>query len=347
MCSLRNLAIIFLLFLLVPPLLTSYWLITNDNKFTVQSIITTQYAHIHILKHYLESFLMSVTDELQFLSQSPFLRDYLEWRYRMLTSTPSESVPSESVVLTTELEKKRQSLAAEFLLFSRYHDIYDQIRYLDETGQEIVRINSSGTTSQIVADKKLQNKADRYYFKETMQLSAEEIFVSPLDLNRENDNLERPLKPVIRYAKLVYYNSARKAGIVILNINANYFLKLLQDVRLIDSKGYFLNHPIPYNCWGGPHDLNTGYQFSTEYPQLATRALEASGIYETNNQIVLLQQVKVPQASYHWTLVFPQDKKVIPQLITPFYLVLIIMPMVIGLTGLIWLNLKLQRFPLS
>ena len=341
MFSLRTWAIIFLLFLLAPPLLTSFWVITNANKVIAQSIITTQYAHIHILKHYLESFLMTVANDLLFLAQSSPLQTYLELRYQMSILTHSEPA-----IPTTELEKKRQSLAAEFLLFSRHHGIYDQIRYLDETGQEIVRINSNGTVSQIVADKELQNKADRYYFKETMPLSAEEIFVSPLDLNRENGNLERPLKPVIRYATLVYYNKARKAGIVVLNIDANQFLQLLEKVRLVDPAGYFLNHPNPNNRWGGPNDLNTDYKFSTEYPQLATRALEHSGIYETNNQIVLLQQVNVPGASYQWTLVFPQDKNIIPQLLTRFHLFLTVILMVIGLVGLIWLK-KFKRFSLG
>ena len=343
MFILRIWAIVFLLFLLMPPLLTGVIIIKGTNEIIEKSVITTQYAYIYILKHHIESFLTTVADDLLFLAQSPPLQAYLALRNQEVSSTTS----SESVVLTIpHLEKTKQLrrvLAEEFLLFSRHRTIYDQVRYLDETGQEMVRINVNKAVSKIVADEDLQNKSDRYYFKETMPLSSEEIFVSPLDLNSEKGTLERPLKPIIRYATPVYYNKGRKAGIVVLNVNADQFLHPLGRVRLIDSAGYFLNHPNSNNCWGGPNDLNTGYKFSQEYPQLANQISAQAGVYETDNQIVLLQPINVPQASYHWTLILPQDKNIIPQLITRFHLWLNVLSMSIGLVGLIWL-LKFKRF---
>ena len=48
---------------------------------------------------------------------------------------------------------------------------YDQIRYLDETGMEAVRINFKNGCPEAVPAKQLQNKANRYYFKETLEIN--------------------------------------------------------------------------------------------------------------------------------------------------------------------------------
>ncbi|MCU7851828.1 MAG: hypothetical protein KZQ80_06415 [Candidatus Thiodiazotropha sp. (ex Monitilora ramsayi)] len=63
--------------------------------------------------------------------------------------------------------------------------IYDQIHYLDARGQEIIRINYNRGEPKNVGQEQLQNKAGRYYFDDTYNLNAGQIFVSPFDLNIE------------------------------------------------------------------------------------------------------------------------------------------------------------------
>ena len=88
----------------------------------------------------------------------------------------------------------RNALAKEFLSAIQQIGIYDQIRYLDESGMEIVRVNYNNDLPFIVPETQLQNKSKRYYFKESFQLEYGEIFVSQLDLNIERGVIEKPFK---------------------------------------------------------------------------------------------------------------------------------------------------------
>lgn len=90
-------------------------------------------------------------------------------------------------------------LSKIFLDFCKRKAIYDQIRFLDETGMERIRINFGQGRPYVVADDELQNKAKRYYFADTFKLEPGQVFVSPMDLNIEHGRIEQPLKPKIRF----------------------------------------------------------------------------------------------------------------------------------------------------
>jgi len=111
----------------------------------------------------------------------------------------------------------------KLLVFSKNKKIYDQIRYINETGKEIIRINFNDGKPAIVQKEKLQNKAKRYYFLDTLKLKKNEIFISPLDLNIENGKIEKPLKPMLRIGTPIFDKHGNKKGIILLNYFANRF----------------------------------------------------------------------------------------------------------------------------
>ncbi len=78
-----------------------------------------------------------------------------------------------------------KDLSNEFLLFSKVKGIYDQIRFLNKKGMEVVRINFNKGKPNIVPEDQLQSKVDRYYLKDTFGLAPGEVFVSAFDLNIE------------------------------------------------------------------------------------------------------------------------------------------------------------------
>lgn len=105
----------------------------------------------------------------------------------------------------------QDSLATEYLSFSTRKRLYDQIRFLDETGMEVIRVNFNNGDPYIVPDDQLQSKAKRYCFEDTFALGRGEMFVSPFDLNIEAGEIEQPLKPVIRFGTPVF-DSYAKSG---------------------------------------------------------------------------------------------------------------------------------------
>ena len=73
--------------------------------------------------------------------------------------------------------KAKILLAENYLMFSQKKRLYDQIRFLDESGMEIVRINFYNGKPAIVPDDQLQDKGRRYYFEDTFIIASGEVFV--------------------------------------------------------------------------------------------------------------------------------------------------------------------------
>lgn len=307
----------------VPVLMTGIYAIQVSTQALTTQAIMEQIEQAKTLKNFIESFLASTKNDLLFLSQSPMIEDYLDLRMTMLTPLPRRediqaSEQAVSQALKNVLEQKRQTLEREFLAFSRNHRIYSQLAYLDEMGQEIVRIEADGLRNYVIDPTKLKNKADVEPFKEASYLGGKQVFVSSLVLYRENQELQKPHRPVIRYAINVYYQNARKAGIILLTVDANLFLKPLGEMPLLDQEGYFVNHPDSQKCWGGPQDLKTGYNVDKEYPNLRHTLLNQDGTLIIKNLTLVYQRIFVPGTTQKWTLLIPKDANKVLRSVTQF-----------------------------
>ncbi len=283
----------FLVVTLLPATIIGSYAIRISSDALRERELNHQIERLKTLKYQIETFLASAQSDLIFLSHSQPLSDYLTKR----SQTPD----------SLSVELARQAVEQEFLAFSQSRKIYYQVRYLDETGQEIVRIDADGQSQFWKIDlTKLQNKADRYYFTNTMRLPDQELFVSSLDLNQEGGRIEVPYRPVLRYAINVYYPDKRKAGIAIANIDAKQFLQYMGETWLIDAEGYYLAHPQANKCWGSQRDLKTGASLTQDYSELAIEILGLSeGNLHTNDVTLFFQRITVPGLGY-WTLVRQQ-----------------------------------------
>ncbi len=170
---------------------------------------------------------------------------------------------------------QRLALEHDYLAFSRRKRIYDQIRYLDETGMEIVRVNFNKGNPALVPAERLQNKGKRYYFVEAFALGPGEVFTSPLDLNIERGEIERPLKPVLRVGTPVFDSAGRKRGIVLVNFLGREVLNRLARayegagiVLLLNSDGYFLKGFTPADEWHFMYPDRTGGVLAGRHPEV-------------------------------------------------------------------------------
>ncbi|MGH1461784.1 MAG: cache domain-containing protein [Neptuniibacter sp.] len=154
------------------------------------------------------------------------------------------------------------------------HKIYDQIRLLSVEGQELVRVNYNNGTPLVVANADLQDKSDRYYFTQALNLTPGKVFVSPLDLNLEQGQIETPYKPVIRFARPLYDENKSVKAVVVLNFVGNILLDNFREVlsevpgkrMLINSDGYWLSHDLRQKEWG--FQLNQTNSIQREYPAI-------------------------------------------------------------------------------
>lgn len=238
-----KLMLLLITIVLIPVIAIGIYAVYTSSNSLLNQQFTTQEQQLIALKQGVETFLTGTVSDIRFLSHSLWLEEFLALKQAGETG---ESI-----------EKIREKLEQQFVNLSQSRKIYYQVRYLDETGQEIVRVDRDEGGMELVQKEKLQNKASRYYFTDAMVLGRGEIFVSPLDLNRERGQVEVPHKPVIRYATKVYYPNNKPAGIIITNVDAKGFLQPLTHSILADAKGYYLMHPEEHKRWGSKRDLNT------------------------------------------------------------------------------------------
>ena len=149
-------------------------------------------------------------------------------------------------------------MTEDFVDYLRVKPVFDQIRWIDARGEEIVRVDLKDGKPLVVPREKLQNKADRYYFSETMRLEPGQVYISPMDLNVEHGAIELPHKPMLRLATPVADSQGKKQGILILNYLSDEMIAYLEAVTqnaadritLVNNEGYYLHAPDPADQWG-------------------------------------------------------------------------------------------------
>jgi diguanylate cyclase (GGDEF)-like protein/PAS domain S-box-containing protein len=171
---------------------------------------------------------------------------------RMLSKTPDMLD-----FLNSRKAADRVRLAEYFRVFAAESGLYDQARFLDANGMEKVRVNYGDHSARIVPDEQLQDKSGRYFFRDTIKLGAGQVYVSPLDLNIEQQRIEMPFKPMIRFGTPVFDRDGKKRGIVLLNYFGSVLLHSFKEVftgegrpMLLNRDGYWLSSPEPGDEWG-------------------------------------------------------------------------------------------------
>lgn len=214
-------------------------------------------------------------------------------------------------------------IAAKWRDFTIAHDSYEQLRLINLQGKELLRIDHAAGKPVIVPHNRLSNKASRYYVREGLKLKRNEIFISPLDLNIEQQRIEIPHKPMIRLVAPVFDIENQLAAIVVVNFKAEHLLSLIQSVTqstqsrswLLNTQGYWLAAENSDLLWGFMLDrhenrLQNTYPDSWQDIQSSTQGqfLDRHGFW-TQTNIYPLQSFQ-PQGSqlkflgddYFWTL---------------------------------------------
>jgi PAS domain S-box-containing protein len=158
---------------------------------------------------------------------------------------------------------KSEAMAAVFADLIGYTNLYDKIRWVDETGHERVRVNRvesgpNGVTIQVVDDEALQDVSSAYYFVNAMRLSPGQAYISPMDLNTEQGKVEQPAKPMLRLVAPLQNAAGQPRGVLILNVATRQMLEAftasLVEARdhamLVNSDGYWLKSPNQADEWG-------------------------------------------------------------------------------------------------
>lgn len=176
--------------------------------------------------------------------QGVFLNFFTRSRNTILSIRESDSLNQ----FLQHPSSSRQELEELALTMAKSQKDIMKIRYIDQTGMEVIRIDRSelGARAIILPSTEMQNKAHRYFYYEAITQPQNQVWFSNLDLNEEHGEIELPYKATMR-ASMPLYHQDKFRGILIIN----YFMQPLFDelvntplynTILADSDGEIIIH---------------------------------------------------------------------------------------------------------
>lgn len=116
-------------------------------------------------------------------------------------------------------------------------------------------------------------------------MENEAVFISPLDLNIEGSEIEKPYKPMLRFSTPVYDDNNDFQGAIVLNYLGNTFLDDFKDLAkgsegafaLLNENGYWLSCKEENNEWGFMFDDKQDIRFSNLFPDEWQRIIMDQG----------------------------------------------------------------------
>ena len=231
-------------------------------------------------------------------------------------------------------DEKRSILTADYLAMAETKQIYDQIRLLDITGMESIRVDYAGGLARAVSPDRLQFKGRHSYFFHSLPLGYGEVYISRIDLNLEHGRVEYPIKPVLRILTPVMDRNGVKTGVLVLNYLARSLLAAIRadasvfpgELTVLDPDSYWLLGKTPADEWGFILEARRHRTFSRDFPaawqrvsaQTQGRVME-KGLLFTFDTVYPMKKVRAlcrqrgaklesggtdtDPARYHWKIV--------------------------------------------
>lgn len=171
------------------------------------------------------------------------------------------------------VRKLKLDLIKEYKIFAEQNQTYDQIRLIDLTGDELIKIYQIGNIYLSEFPENLDNESNRYWFKETLKLSQNEIFISPLDLYMEKEKIYIPLKPTIRFLTPVFDKQGKKKALLVINYLAEDLIKNLNQINsstgkifILNEEGFWLQGLKKEDEWGFMYGNGQNKKFHAIFP---------------------------------------------------------------------------------
>ncbi|MBL0708159.1 MAG: HAMP domain-containing protein [Sulfurimonas sp.] len=134
-----------------------------------------------------------------------------------------------------------------FLVTMKQNSSFFQIRLIGvkDGGKEIIKVSRIKENITIMPPGKLAKKGNRNYFNESIKLNDMEIYLSKVNLNKENNVISLPLLPTIRVATPIY-NGDKVYAIIVINIDISKFLNFDALDKNSNLKTYISNSKGEY-----------------------------------------------------------------------------------------------------
>ncbi|MEK7251163.1 MAG: cache domain-containing protein, partial [Bacteroidota bacterium] len=215
-----------------------------SNVRTMKEIVLENLSHdVQTIKGKTANFLESIESDLRVVRHSVALETFI-----------SKREDFSQAAYVAEL----QHISKELLAFAKTKSIYYQIRMVDESGDELLRIesiNAADSTKgyRIVPPQELRHTRESFYFLLIDGLARDQIAFAPAELVNQTD--ERI--PVISFA-LPLIGMKQRFGILIANVFGKNLMQVMEGKRhfeiggkvvLVAGDGHYLYHSEKKRDW--------------------------------------------------------------------------------------------------
>jgi PAS domain S-box-containing protein len=197
---------------------------------------------------------------------------------------------------------------------------YFQIRLIDiRSGMELVRLEKEKTTEKkalTIKEEELQNKSKQFYVIAGRKLKLGQLYISNLSLNREQGQIEQPIRPTLRIVAPVFLNADMShehqqnhnsnalnkdkkilKGLIVINLDASKLIHSLDtheffDLILANADGEILHHPDENREWH--HEFGTSIGLKQEIPHVWQALLDETSVIfrdSPHNRFYLLSKI--------------------------------------------------------
>jgi methyl-accepting chemotaxis protein len=141
-----------------------------------------------------------------------------------------------------------------------------KLRLISAAGQELVRIDFLGNQLIAIPASGLENKSDSDYVLETVTLSDNQIYISEVNLNRENDVISDPHIPAIRVSTPVFDANGQLFGLIVISRSVEQdFVETAELVNDANYSLYITNGAGDYLYNSQDRATEFGFEFNTPY----------------------------------------------------------------------------------
>jgi len=254
----HRLLLLLILSTLIPVSILGWYGISSSTAALQTLALTNLTESVASSREQIVNHLENMTDDVLFFSKCPPIQGIIRARDengvdKETNSTYQNWVDRMQIIFSSMMEVK---------------PYYMQLRYIDEKGNELVRLNSDSKTIKIVPNSGLQNQAHRDYFSLTMKLKPGEIYVSQFNLNQERGKIEIPYKSTIRHATPVFNTKGERKGILIANSLGKNMTDIVKNINhdnseqafMFNQDGNYIYHPNSKKEWGAERKTNENVQ---------------------------------------------------------------------------------------
>ena len=250
-----------------------------DNRQKVELLMSREVAKTLLLQQRMSRELEQTKADLQTLAQLPPILEWIE-------------VPS---------PRAEERMVFAFSAFSKWHKLYDHVRFINVKGMERIRVNLMDDKTVALPKEKLQYKGDRDFFIDAIHLERGGVFISPLTLNMNREPGEE-IKPTVRISTPIIDAHGDKVGVLVINMIAEEILSWLNEdsnlgnasaIELLNAEGFWLHSVDPKKEWAFMYGKDESFARSNPMEWRQINVME-SGQFHGSEGLVTFRTIRMP-----------------------------------------------------